>query len=145
MNGQQRADGFGLGKDPFSGLLDSLHHGIELRDGLLCILEFLEVVGPFWIHKPSVWVFNREVVLLRYYTFPSVKTSRRGSQDWRVVPKWKSLGLSSAPIPPWVYHKARRGQAPDWIDMEGPHNEAVPLPLVGDAAFGGAGCLRARI
>src|SRR5437868_11708187 len=40
----------------------------------------------------------------------------------------KGLWADPAPIPPWVYRKARRGQAPDWLDMEAPQIEAVPLP-----------------
>ena len=30
----------------------------------------------------------------------------------------KGLWADPAPIPPWVYRKARRGQAPEWLDME---------------------------
>jgi len=40
----------------------------------------------------------------------------------------KGLWVDPAPIPPWVYRKARRGQAPDWLDMEGSREEVVPLP-----------------
>ena len=38
------------------------------------------------------------------------------------------LWADPAPIPPWVYRKARRGQAPDWLDMETPQVEVIPLP-----------------
>ena len=40
----------------------------------------------------------------------------------------RGLWADPAPIPPWVYRKARRGQAPDWLDMETPEAEVVPLP-----------------
>ena len=40
----------------------------------------------------------------------------------------KGLWADPAPIPPWAYRKPRRGQAPDWLDMEAPHEEVVPLP-----------------
>jgi micrococcal nuclease len=40
----------------------------------------------------------------------------------------KGLWADPAPIPPWVYRKARRGQAPDWLDMEAPEAEVVPRP-----------------
>lgn len=40
----------------------------------------------------------------------------------------KSLWADRAPIPPWMYRKARRGQAPDWLDMGAPYVEVVPLP-----------------
>ena len=40
----------------------------------------------------------------------------------------KGLWADPVPIPPWVYRKARRGQAPDCLDMEAPHAEVVPLP-----------------
>jgi micrococcal nuclease len=40
----------------------------------------------------------------------------------------KGLWAERAPIPPWVYRQARRGQAPDWLDMEAPQIEVVPLP-----------------
>ena len=38
------------------------------------------------------------------------------------------LWADPAPIPQWVYRKARRGQAPDWLDMEAPQVEVIPLP-----------------
>ena len=40
----------------------------------------------------------------------------------------RGLWVDPRPVPPWVYRKARRGQAPDWIDMEAPHEKVVPLP-----------------
>ena len=40
----------------------------------------------------------------------------------------KGLWVDPAPIPPWIYRKARRGQAPDWTDMEAPHEKVVRLP-----------------
>ena len=40
----------------------------------------------------------------------------------------KGLWADPAPIPPWVYRKARRGQAPEWLDMESPEVEVAPLP-----------------
>ena len=40
----------------------------------------------------------------------------------------RGLWVDPRPVPPWVYRKARRGQAPDWIDMETPHEKVVPLP-----------------
>jgi len=40
----------------------------------------------------------------------------------------KGLWVDPAPIPPWVYRKARRGHAPEWLDMEGHREEVVPLP-----------------
>lgn len=39
----------------------------------------------------------------------------------------KGLWVDSVPIPPWVYRQARCGQALDWLDMEAPHVEVVPL------------------
>jgi micrococcal nuclease len=41
----------------------------------------------------------------------------------------RGLWADPASIPPWVYRKARRGQAPDWLDMEGDNSvPVVPLP-----------------
>ena len=40
----------------------------------------------------------------------------------------RGLWADPHPVPPWVYRKARRGHAPDWIDMEAPHEQVVPLP-----------------
>jgi endonuclease YncB( thermonuclease family) len=40
----------------------------------------------------------------------------------------KGLWADPTTIRPWVYRQARRGQAPDWIDMEAPHEEVAPVP-----------------
>ena len=40
----------------------------------------------------------------------------------------KGLWADPAPILPWVYRKARRGQAPDLLDLEATEAEVVPLP-----------------
>ena len=40
----------------------------------------------------------------------------------------KGLWVDPTPIPPWVYRKARRGQAPARLDMEALREEVAPLP-----------------
>ena len=40
----------------------------------------------------------------------------------------KGLWTDPQPVPPWIYRQARRGQAPEWLDMEAPEAEVVPLP-----------------